>query len=231
MSSLTSERKRERMYANQGTILSDRVYNFVLGFTTLYGLIVNVVLCLVLGDSMSSVNPYLIFGGYFVSCFIGIAMSSASPNPFISFIGYNLVVIPVGLVLSILISDYDAEGMSPIVYQAIAITGAITFIMLALATAFPNFFKNLGGVLFVALLGLLIIGGIVTIFFSWGLSFYSWISAGIFSLYIGYDFWKAQQYPKTLDNAVDSALDIYLDIINLFLAILRILSGSKSKKS
>ena len=56
------------------------------------------------------------------------------------------------------------------------------------------------------------------------------IGAVIFSLYIGYDYWKAQQYPKTVDNAVDSALDIYLDIINLFMRILSILGNGKSSK-
>ena len=45
----------------------------------------------------------------------------------------------------------------------------------------------------------------------------------IFALYIGYDWVKAQQYVHTLDNAVDSALDIYMDIINLFLRVLMIL--------
>ena len=52
------------------------------------------------------------------------------------------------------------------------------------------------------------------------------MSAGIFSLYIGYDYQRAQFYPPTVDNAVDCALDIYLDIINLFLDILRILARS-----
>ena len=55
-----------------------------------------------------------------------------------------------------------------------------------------------------------------------------WVGAGIFTLYIGYDWYKAQAYPKTLDNAVDSALDLYLDIINLFLKILRILAKARS---
>ncbi|MCR5192464.1 MAG: Bax inhibitor-1 family protein, partial [Bacteroidales bacterium] len=45
----------------------------------------------------------------------------------------------------------------------------------------------------------------------------------LFSGYIGYDVAKSQAYPKTLDNAVDSALDIYLDIINLFIRLLSIL--------
>ena len=50
-----------------------------------------------------------------------------------------------------------------------------------------------------------------------------WVVAAIFTLYIGYDIYRSQQYPKTLDNAVDSALDIYMDIANLFIRILSIL--------
>ena len=50
-----------------------------------------------------------------------------------------------------------------------------------------------------------------------------WIVAAIFTLYIGYDIHRSQQYPKTLDNAVDSALDIYMDIANLFIRILSIM--------
>jgi FtsH-binding integral membrane protein len=60
----------------------------------------------------------------------------------------------------------------------------------------------------------------------------TWIGAAIFALYIGYDYWRAQQFPKTLDNAIDCSLDIYLDIINLFIRILRILGsrgGSRRK--
>ena len=55
----------------------------------------------------------------------------------------------------------------------------------------------------------------------------SWIAAGVFSLYIGYDVYRSQQFPKTVDNAVDCALDIYMDIANLFLRILQILGKRK----
>ena len=55
----------------------------------------------------------------------------------------------------------------------------------------------------------------------------SWFAAVVFSLYIGYDFLKAQELDYTIDNAIDSAVSIYLDIINLFLRILRILGNSR----
>ena len=41
--------------------------------------------------------------------------------------------------------------------------------------------------------------------------------------YIGFDWSRANSIPKTLDNAVDSAASLYMDIINLFLRILRIM--------
>ena len=48
-------------------------------------------------------------------------------------------------------------------------------------------------------------------------------------MYIAYDVWRSQQFPPTMDNAIDSALDIYLDIINLFIDLLEIF-GNKSSK-
>ena len=44
----------------------------------------------------------------------------------------------------------------------------------------------------------------------------------IFCGYIGLDWNRAQMYPKTVDNAIDSAADIYLDVVNLFVRILSI---------
>ena len=50
-----------------------------------------------------------------------------------------------------------------------------------------------------------------------------WIVVLIFCGYVGVDWGRANQIPKTLDNAIDSAAALYMDIINLFLRILRIL--------
>jgi FtsH-binding integral membrane protein len=51
-----------------------------------------------------------------------------------------------------------------------------------------------------------------------------WIAAGIFSLYIAYDYARAQLIPKTVDNAVDVCIALYLDVINLFIRIASIMS-------
>lgn len=227
---LSGSRKHDRLFSGIADEVSTRVYNLFLGGTVLYGLIANFFICYIVGDRASQLNPIALIIGYFVCCFAGIIMSSKSDNPIISFIGYNLVVIPVGLVMSISISAYVKEGMGVLIPQAVLVTASVTTIMIGLSLAFPDFFSKLGGVLFSSLIALIVIELVALIFFPGALHIIAWAGAGIFSMYIGYDFWKAQEYPKTIDNAVDSAVDIYLDIINLFLYILEILSDSKSSK-
>ena len=45
----------------------------------------------------------------------------------------------------------------------------------------------------------------------------------IFSLYVGYDWARGQQYPTTPSFACYTALQLYMDIINLFVRILRLM--------
>ena len=56
----------------------------------------------------------------------------------------------------------------------------------------------------------------------------AYFGAALFSLYIGYDIWRSQQLPRTVGNAVLSACEIYVDIINLFLRLLEILGHNKN---
>jgi len=223
-----SERKEERLFACDGKELDERTYNLFLGGIVLYGLLMNILMFFIFGDVALAINPLVFIIGYFVCALTGIFMSSKSKNPLISFIGYNLVVIPVGLVVNIAVTTYVEEGDANLVFQAIVLTAVTTAVMIGLSIAFPQFFSKLGGILLGSLIGLIIAEILSLFLFPWAQNIFAWIGAIIFALYIGYDYWRAQEYPKTLDNAVDSAVDIYLDIINLFLRILQILGNSKS---
>ena len=229
----TNARREERMYKEVyvDEEISDRAYNGVIGAVLVYGLLVNVAICYIFQDRMLYVNPAVLIVGYFICCFIGMLMSSKSDNAIISFIGYNLVVVPVGLVVSVSVAVYGGLG-SEMVGQAFIITMLTTATMAAVSFAKPEWFEKLGGVLLASLSGL-VISEIVLLNLGSDQVVTAWIGAVLFSLYIGYDFHRAQAFPKTLDNAVDSALDIYLDVINLFLKILRILGskgGSKNRR-
>lgn len=225
MSSLTSSRKEKRLSQYVTSEISERAYNLTMGGTVFYGLILNIIMCALFGDMTAGINPVIFLLAYFVCCIAGIAMSTKSNHPLVSFLGCNLVVVPVGMVLSSCITE--AGGLSSdIIIQAFAITTGISTVMILLSIAYPSFFSKLGGILLASLFGLIIVE-IVFLLLRIPQIATAWFGAVLFSLYIGYDFWKAQQYPRTIDNAIDCAMDIYLDVINLFLKILRILGSKK----
>jgi hypothetical protein len=132
-----------------------------------------------------------------------------------------MVAVPFGLIISVIVKHYGGLE-SDVVMHAFLYTLLISVGMMALVMIVPQFFAKLGGVLAGALLGALLCE-IVLLIFHVDQSFMDWIIAVIFSLYIGYDIYRSQQYPKTVDNAVDSALDIYMDMANLFIRLLEIL--------
>ena len=172
-----------------------------------------------LTNMLVGVSPWMLLLGYIVPTLIGVVLAAKSTNPLVSFIGYNLVVLPIGVMLTLIVPGFSAA----VVTKAMTLTGMVTATMMLLALIKPSFFLGLGRTLFFAL----IIGIVAEIVATWLLGYrgalFDWLFVILFSGYIGYDVAKSQAYPKTLDNAVDSALDIYLDIINLFIRLLAIL--------
>ena len=141
-----------------------------------------------------------------------------SQIPIISFVGYNFVVVPFGLIINRVVRNYD----SYLVLEAVRVTGLVTLVMMILGSLVPIFFKKIGAALAIALLGVIAIELIEIYVFQVHHGFIDWIIAVIFCGYIGYDWARANSLPKTVDNAVDSAAALYIDIINLFLRILKI---------
>lgn len=201
-------------------IISGSIYNFVIGLTLIWGFAVNWLMVVNIPvESISSVNPIIFFIGYFASCFFGIYLFSKSDSPIVSFIGYNFVVVPFGLIINLVVSQYDPN----IVVEAIRVTGMVTFVMMLLGSMYPAFFNKIAGGLTVALLCVIVVELIEIFIFNTHHGILDWIVAIIFCGYIGYDWARANAIPKTVDNAIDSAAALYMDIINLFLRILRIL--------
>ena len=219
-------RRQERMQAYiSGAELDARTYNLIMGGTVVYGLVMNVLACLFLTDFALRIHPIGFLVGYIALCIAGTLISARSDNPVISFLGYNLIVLPVGLVVSISVYYYGGLS-SPVVYQAFILTACIAVVMTALSGMFPAFFAKIGGMLFASLFAV-IIGSALCLFLGWSTYGLSIFAAAIFSLYIGFDVYRSQQFAKTVDNAVDCALDIYLDLANLFVRLLSIMSKKR----
>lgn len=202
------------------TIIGAGLYNLVIGLTLVWGFAVNYWMVTNIDpNTIASINPWIFFIGYFASCFFGIYLFQKSSNPVVSFIGYNFVVVPFGLIINMVVSQYDPE----LVTEAIRITGLVTVAMTCLGTLFPAFFQKIAGALTIALLLVIVVELIEIFIFNTHHGILDWIVVLIFCGYIGYDWGRANQIPKTIDNAIDSAAALYMDIINLFLRILRIL--------
>ncbi len=159
---------------------------------------------------------------------LGIVISLKSENPALSFLGYHLVVVPFGMILGPTLAMYELAKPG-VVYDAACLTGVVTAVMAASGTMFPDFYKSIGGALFGAL-SCLVVVSILSLFIPAlaGFTPIHYIAAGIFALYIGFDMWRASELPATLDNAIDVAVALYLDVINLFLHTLQIYANSSS---
>ncbi len=223
MGFFSNEAKEERlnkMY-DPAEIIDDQKYNMVMGGVVIEGLVVNLILCAVCQNIFETVNPIAFLVFYIICTIAGTLIARKSDNPIVSFVGYNLVVVPIGLLVSAMVNAYGGLE-STVVSNAFLFTLIITGVMIAAAVLYPDFFSKLGGILMASLIGL-IVAGVVMAIMGIDSVIEAYIGAVIFSLYIGFDFWRSQQYEKTYDNAVDCALDIYLDIINLFIRILQIM--------
>ena len=208
---------------NLSTLLTRRAYNVIIGLVLFEGFFVNYIMCKCFASVFSQWNYLAVIIGYFVCAIAGICMSRFSDSPIISFIGYNLVVLPIGVVLSIALKDEYTD----LILRTCLLTAVLTLCMIFLAVIFPDFFLSMGKLLFICLLGAVVGDFLLLLTIHTLPTWWDLIIACVFMGYIGYDWSKAQTKELTFDNAIDSAVDLYLDIINLFI---RLLGNSKSSK-
>jgi FtsH-binding integral membrane protein len=204
--------------------LSASTFNLILGAVLLWGFALNWwMVNTIPAEAVKAINPVAFLVGYFVSAVVGIVLIHASKHPLVSFIGYNLIVVPIGLVLVMFIPDHSQEH----VINAVQTTALLTAGMMALGTMYPRFFQRIEAALFWSLLISIVVELVQTLVFKVKLEVMDWIVAAIFCGYIGVDWGRANNIERTVDNAIDSAACLYLDIINLFIRILEIMSKVK----
>ncbi|QPN44958.1 US12 family protein [Priestia aryabhattai] len=201
--------------------ISANTYNLILGAVLLWGFAVNWYLVATVPAEIVRAIPMMLFlVGYMITAMTGVAIIFKSEKPLNSFLGYNLIVLPISLLLVVVLPDYSHEN----IVQAAQTTALLTVGMMLLGTVFPGFFKRIEASLFIALVITIVVELGQALLFGTHLAAMDWIVAAIFCGYIGVDWGRANQIERTVDNAIDSAASLYLDIINLFLRVLRIMS-------
>jgi modulator of FtsH protease len=127
-----------------------------------------------------------------------------------------------------LIQRYIRTFGTGLVFNAAATTGAGMAVMGCISYLFSINYRRIAGIGFAALL-LLIIAGIASMFFHFLTpDTYSWLTLGVFTLLTVGDFARIRAGGDGA-SAVSLALSIYLDAINIFMAVLQLMGGRRSR--
>jgi len=168
--------------------------------------------------------------GVMLICLLSLACCESvrrkSPTNFI-FLG--IFTICEGIMLGTITVFYDVDA----VMIAVGITCGVTFALTMFAFQTKWDFTTCGGGL-CAILVIFVIAGIIMAFLpqtKWTMIGYGSAGALIFSLYLVYDtqlmMGGAHKYSLSPEEYVFASLNLYLDIINLFMYILMIVGASK----
>lgn len=205
--------------------LSANLYTAAIGGWVTYGIVLAAIAAM-FSYNWPSTWPLVI--GCAIVAFFGIYITIKSSNWMVSALGYSLVAGGLGL----LAGPYVALFTEASVARILVITAGSTFVLSFIGLIIPQSLESWGAYLYGGLT-LLIVGNFGRIFlmmFGLGdtLTWLDWVSAGIFMIYIIHDWNRGVRLPRTMDNAVDVACALFLDVINLFLSLL---ATSGKKKS
>jgi len=157
--------------------------------------------------------------GGFVLLFV---MQAARNSPFALLLFYAFAFLE-GIGLAPVIAYYLAAVGPDVVVSAAATTGFGMLVLGGVAFVFSVDWRRFSGIAFGALIALVVVG-LISAFTHWiHPTLYSWLTLGIFTLLTLVDFSRIRAGGDGL-TPVQLATSIYLDGINIFLALLRIFS-------
>ncbi|HTV91166.1 MAG TPA: Bax inhibitor-1 family protein [Verrucomicrobiae bacterium] len=158
-----------------------------------------------------------------------IAMNFTRANPALSLVLFYAFTFLEGIFIAPIVTYYAHTAGSMVVFNAALTTGLGMFALGAIVYATGLDLRRFSGIFFGALLVLVVIG-VISIFVHFlPPTIYSWGILVIFSGLVLIDFARIRAGGDGL-SAVQIATSIYLDAINIFLALLQIFGGRSSSR-
>lgn len=209
-----------------GHTLSKNAFVAMLCFWTAAGIAVSAACAYATLDWRPGLLPLILLA---LVPFAGILIAAKSTNPVISLLGYGLVVVPFGLSMGPIVAMYTAAS----VVKVLCITTGMVVGLGLIGAIYPKSLESWGIYLLGALLVLILSQLVVIILALFGvnvsgaMTLLDWAGVAIFSLLVVYDLNRAMRVERTHDNAIDCAVGIYLDFINIFLRLLSLMGKRK----
>jgi modulator of FtsH protease len=149
-------------------------------------------------------------------------------NPLLALGLFLALTFFMGWEISPIIHHYVRTVGPDVVFRAAATTGLGMAAMGCVAYLFQINYRRIAGIGFAALI-LLVLAGIASMFFHFlSPDTYSWLTLGIFTLLTIGDFARIRAGGDG-QSAVSLSLSIYLDAINIFLAVLQLFGGGRRR--
>jgi len=152
---------------------------------------------------------------------------AARHSPAFGLILFYIFTTMMGVQISPLINQYlSTTGGATVVFQA-AVTTALGMALIGVIAQFANFnYMKVGRIAFFALLGLIVLGLLGMFVHFVNPTIYAWLTLIIFSVLLLVDFMRLRARGQDY-GAVQMALGIYLDALNIFIALLEIFGGGR----
>jgi FtsH-binding integral membrane protein len=195
----------------------------VLGITALGLCVTAVAAWLTQGIVTPGLGLIAMIGGFILL----ISINATRRNEALSLVLFYAFTFTMGIGLAPVIGQYVRAFGPDVVVNAALTTGLGMFALAAIVYATGLDLRRFQGIFFIALLGLVVVG-IISIFVRFiHPEVYAWLTLIIFSGLVLIDFARIRAGGDGL-TAVQMATSIYLDAVNIFLALLRIFGGRRS---
>lgn len=165
-------------------------------------------------------NPFALMIGMFAGSIGGCIVMSigrSKESLAMSLVGYALFTLTFGFSTSFILGMYDLQTIS----TAFSATAGIMTVFGAAGIMFPSFFQRIQGVLVTGLIALVVVQ-LIMMLIGVGQTLIDIAVIVLFCGFIGYDVHRASTAAPTVANALWYAIDLYLDILNVFIRLLSI---------
>ena len=135
--------------------MTTTMYNKCIGFFVVFGLILNLLMCIICKDLLQIVNSLGFCILYLILSFVSIIILMKTENKGIMLVSYFMIVVPIALIFSSILNTYNYNP--EIVIFALIITIIITLCMCVLGILYKDFFLKIRNVLIIGIVVLLIV--------------------------------------------------------------------------
>ncbi len=199
-------------------------FNLIFAMSTIYGLAVYGRFALLFLDAQLGLWSVL---GLMAIAVAG-APVAASQNPWANVLGLTMTAGGFGSITGLILSEYNLTSVIDIATATILVSVVIGTVGWLL----PRSLEHWAGLLLVGLFAL----NTAYVLLPWvaitapvdALSQrLEWAGIALFSAYLLFDFNRAQHVPKTVHNAMDCGMAVFLDVINVFIRLLSLYGEAK----